>query len=406
MWFPTQWTSQARWARHWVRLCSSPTPARSRPSRSREQPSLGQKLSCLVGVVLDEGGGGGGSADDTTGVDALLGIGVGLGALGELCLGSRHVLWLAEPGLQAGLLEGAAVGEGEGPGLDGVELVHGVEGDGGILLGHAAGEEGDAGHGHGDHMLEHAHGGHGDLHGGSRSRASLASPDHVGLEEGALEEQVVVGHGLVDRGEDLLRAGSSVLDGVFPVHEHLGLNDGHEAVGLANGAVPGEGGRVLVDGELGRRGAAAVLDVQHSTPLGESSALGVVLGAALAKVGDALGHGLAVGAEERLHAHVHLDARDDTLGLEQVHHRSAVRGRVEEGLLVGDHTRDVLLEALSPEEELAVGPAVVLVVLHRDLGKALANGARGLVGGKDALALGRDGPGGLNQFSSELHGHD
>lgn len=26
MWFPAQWTSQARWARHWVRLCSAPTP--------------------------------------------------------------------------------------------------------------------------------------------------------------------------------------------------------------------------------------------------------------------------------------------------------------------------------------------------------------------------------------------
>ena len=71
---------------------------------------------CLVGVVGDEGGCVGGVAAGASGVLAEVGEGVGLGALEEDGLGFGDVGVVAEPGFEAGLLERAAVGEGQGPG--------------------------------------------------------------------------------------------------------------------------------------------------------------------------------------------------------------------------------------------------------------------------------------------------
>merc|ERR1719384_2236333 len=66
---------------------------------------------------------------------------------------------------------------------------------------------------------------------------------------------------------------------------------------------------------------------------------------------------------------------------------------VEEGFFIRDGPRDVLAEALGLEEELAVAHAVRLRVLDVDGREALADGARRLVGGEDALARRRDGVG-------------
>ena len=60
--------------------------------------------------------------------------------------------------------------------------------------------------------------------------------------------------------------------------------------------------------------------------------------------------------------------------------------RVEEGLLEQDDARDVLLDALGGEEELAVLAAVGLGVLNLDVLEAGRNRARGLVSSQDALA--------------------
>mmetsp|Transcript_43461 Transcript_43461/g.136283 ORF Transcript_43461/g.136283 Transcript_43461/m.136283 type:complete len:427 (+) Transcript_43461:265-1545(+) len=380
---------------------------KSPPSSHPPKPETKPACACLVRVVGHEGGGGGGSTAGATAVDATLGLGVGLRAGEERGLGGRDVLVSALPGLEHRLLQRAAVGEGEGPRLDGVDLVHGVEREGGILLGHAAGEEGDARHGHRHGVLEHAHGGEADLLHGGGVGAAHAGTHHVRLEEGALEHHVVVGERLVAGGEDLLGNDRGGLDAVLAVHEHLRLDDGHEAVRLADGGVAREGVRVLVDGELARGGAGRVLDVEHRAPLGEAGASGVVLGAALAEVGDALGHGLAVGAEERLHALVHLDARDDASSVEQVHERRAVVSVLVEGLLEHDGAGDVLAEALGLVEELAVLAAVFLIVLHGDRGEALADRAGGLVRSKDALARGGDVPRSADELGGVLaHGCD
>lgn len=91
------------------------------------------------------------------------------------------------------------------------------------------------------------------------------------------------------------------------VHEDLGLHDGHQAVLLANAGVAGQGLHVLLDGQL--RGSAAVRDADHAAPLGKACAHGVVLCAPRAKVSDALGHRLAIGAGNGLHSLVHLQSK-------------------------------------------------------------------------------------------------
>jgi len=80
-----------------------------------------------VGVVGDVGGRG---VTGATGVLTLGGGTVGSCSLEKGGLGSGDVLALSEPCLEDGLLEGAAVREGEGPGTGNIfELVHGVEVD-------------------------------------------------------------------------------------------------------------------------------------------------------------------------------------------------------------------------------------------------------------------------------------
>lgn len=65
-------------------------------------------------------------------------------SLDVLLLAGLAVLRLAPPGLQGRGLQGAAEGEGEGPGPVQRALVHGVQVDGGLLLALTARQEGDS----------------------------------------------------------------------------------------------------------------------------------------------------------------------------------------------------------------------------------------------------------------------
>lgn len=200
----------------------------------------------------------------------LLRFRVRLSSLQELHLCGGHVLRFPEPRLEAGLLKGPAVREGEAPRLRALEAVHGVERIGGLLLRHAAREEGHARHGGRHAAAERGHRGRRDVWERGGVLAGLAAPHHVGLQQRALEQDVMVAQGLVARRNDLLRDSRRELDGVGAVHEHLGLNDRHEAVVLANGCVPRERVCVLHYGQWGGRGTRHVVDVQNSAPLCET----------------------------------------------------------------------------------------------------------------------------------------
>lgn len=82
--------------------------------------------------------------------------------------------------------------------------VHDVEVDGRFLLGHASGQEHDAGDGGRHVALQHGHGGLRNLLGGDGLGAVRAGASHGGLEEGALKVNAVLVARLVDGGEDLL----------------------------------------------------------------------------------------------------------------------------------------------------------------------------------------------------------
>jgi hypothetical protein len=93
--------------------------------------------------------------------------------------------------------------------------------------------------------------------------------------------------------------------------------------------------------------------------------------------------GAAPGGDRAL---VHLDARHRAQALEEPGERLARRALLTQGLLVEDHARDELAHARRGEEQVAVGAAVLLGVLHLDGGEALGDRARALVGGEDPAA--------------------
>mmetsp|Transcript_25094 Transcript_25094/g.46910 ORF Transcript_25094/g.46910 Transcript_25094/m.46910 type:complete len:215 (-) Transcript_25094:49-693(-) len=203
--------------------------------------------------------------------------------------------------------------------------------------------------------------------------------------------------------QDLLRGHSGSLNTEITVHEHLRLDNGNKTIHLADGGVSGEGLGVLINGNHRRSGSEGVLNVKHSAPLGKASTLGIVLGASGIKVIHTLSHTLAVSAEQRLDALVHLDTRNDTLGLKDINKLSAIIGILVQSLLVQNNTGNVFLQVLRLEQKLTVLATVVLVVLHGDGIEALANSSGGLVSSENSLARGRDSVSSGDEFSSVLH---
>jgi hypothetical protein len=134
--------------------------------------------------------------------------------------------------------------------------------------------------------------------------------DHVGLEEAAFEEDVLVLEGLEDEREDSFGDLLADLDGVGSVAEDFGLNDGDESVILADGGVSGEAPGVLLDGQVGWA-AGGFVDLEDSSPLGESAAEVVELLAHVGKRVQSLGGGLSGGEGDILNTLVNLDPWND-----------------------------------------------------------------------------------------------
>jgi hypothetical protein len=208
----------------------------------------------------------------------------------------------------------------------------------------------------------------------------------------------VVAERLVEGGEDALRGGGAGPDVVAAVGEYLGLHDGHQPVLLADERVPREALDVLPDGELGGLPLPRGADLEHGAPLGKARAGLVVLGAACAQGVEALRGGLAVGARDLHGALVDLDPRDHSARDEHVHERLPVGGLLVQRLLEEDDPGEVVEHAGRREEQLAERLPVRLHVLEVDAGQALADGARRLVGGQDALARRCEALGGLDQL--------
>ncbi len=172
------------------------------------------------------------------------------------------------------------------------------------------------------------------------------------------------------------------------VHQDLGLDNGHEAVSLANAGVACKAPGSLADGAL-RRAVFAYRD--DSAPLCEAGAGLVVAGAALVHVGKALRVLFAVRARQPAGALVDLDAENDPVLLEAVDEQRPVVELLEQRLLKEDHTRDEAAEAVGRGQQVAVRAAVLAVIRKVDVLETLPNGANRLIRGQDALSRARDG---------------
>ena len=94
-------------------------------------------------------------------------------------------------------------------------------------------------------------------------------------------------------------------DVVGAVHQHLGLDDRHQAAFHADGGVARERMGVGIDAGVARDAGA---DVDHGAPLGKLGAELDILLDALGQSVETLGHDLALAELQRLGAAVDLDA--------------------------------------------------------------------------------------------------
>lgn len=206
---------------------------------------------------------------------------------------------------------------------------------------------------------------------------------------------MVVVECLVARGKDPLCDLGAAVDIVRAVHEDLRLDDGDEAVLLADDGIASEAVRVGVDGELGWLVGS---DCKNGSPFREAGAGFVVFGAALAEIVMTLSGGLAVGAGELNGSFINLDAGENAAFGKNFNEGFAFSGFLVEGFFEEDDAAKILEGSWGTEEELAQAAAVFLYVLNVDAGKTFSDGASRLVGGEDAFARCSDVGGVLDQF--------
>mmetsp|Transcript_32873 Transcript_32873/g.66738 ORF Transcript_32873/g.66738 Transcript_32873/m.66738 type:complete len:216 (-) Transcript_32873:463-1110(-) len=179
---------------------------------------------------------------------AHLSLPVGLGPRHQRRLRRGHVLVVPLPGLEDGLLQGSPVGESEGPGFFGTRHgVHRVQVQRRFLLRLSSREEGDAGDGDGERALQCPHSVRRDVVGRATVLALRSWCDHVGFEEGAFEQQVLVSDGPVDCALDDFGDFCRSLDRVLAIHQDFRFNDGHQTIVLTDGTVSCERPCVLQD---------------------------------------------------------------------------------------------------------------------------------------------------------------
>ena len=318
---------------------------------------------------------------------AKLGLRVHTSTVQENLASLREVVSVATPRLEGGGLKSTSIREGEVPrtrssGRD----VHSGEVFGSLNFRETTGQEGDSGDRSREGTSKSDGGEVANLLGGGLLARFSTGNNHVGLQEHALEDDAVLLEGSGDSGPDALRAGLALLDGVVAVDHNFGLDDGDETSDLGEGGVASEGLRVELNLGLGD---GAVLNLVGVAPLAEAGAGLVELGDALDVVVEALGH-LFTGSTdlEISETLIGLDTGDDSEGGTVGGEGLTVVHLLSEGLFMEDDTGDVLFDAFSTDEELAVLAAVFLSVGEVDAGEALGDGTDGFVSGEEALAGG------------------
>mmetsp|Transcript_25348 Transcript_25348/g.50499 ORF Transcript_25348/g.50499 Transcript_25348/m.50499 type:complete len:298 (-) Transcript_25348:47-940(-) len=277
-------------------------------------------------------------------------------------------------------------------------MVHGVEEERSILLRGSSRQKADSGQGRYDGAGQGADGVPRHLRGGGPFRARGTLGHHVGFEHAALDAEALIEHRLHNCGEDTFGDSSTGLDRVVAVLKDFGLDDGHEAVVLADGAVAGKGPGGLLDGEL--RGHA-IADFQDGTPLGEAAALLVECLTTGGQAVQTLGGGLIGSAADFDDTLVELDTDVDTTGAKLLGHGHAIVSLLIDCLLVEDYAGDMLVNFGSGNKEVSVSLAVCLGVLYIYASEALPDRASGFVSGENTFSRGADFFGNADKFFFE-----
>jgi len=313
------------------------------------------------------------------------------------------VFFLTIPGLDAGVLEGSSVREGETPrSLDGGQLVHGVEVQSGFFFTLTAGQEHDTGDSRGDGSAQSSDSQFSDFSGadiGSVGESGTGG-DHVGLQEDTFKINVVIREGLEDSSIDFLGGLEAFTDVVFTVREDFGFDNGDETVGLADSGISGKTPGVFLDGDI--RGAAVGGDLEDSSPLGESATNVVEFLGSLGEVIETESGGFFVGFGDDGGTLVELNTGEDTLFLQEINELLAVLGGLLGGFFVEDDTRDVLFEIGGGEEEFSVSSSVFFVVFELDVVESLSDGTGGFISSEDTETTSGDSFGVFLEFSTEI----
>mmetsp|Transcript_14437 Transcript_14437/g.29071 ORF Transcript_14437/g.29071 Transcript_14437/m.29071 type:complete len:217 (-) Transcript_14437:118-768(-) len=173
------------------------------------------------------------------------------------------------------------------------------------------------------------------------------------------------------------------------VCENFGLHNRYKPVFLADGSIASEGVSGLLDGQVGGLSHCSI-NLQHRPPLGEPCPCLVVLCAPLAESVQTLSCRLSIGQRQRHDSLVHLDAGQDALCLQKLHHRLPGGCLLVERLFEEDAPRDVLSHAFGLEQELSVGSSVWLSVFHPDVVEPFLDRACRLISRENSLPRDRD----------------
>jgi len=332
-----------------------------------------------------------------------LGFRVGLSSGLEDFLSLLDVFFLTIPSLDARVLKGSSVREGETPrSLDGGQLVHGVEVQSGVFFRLTTGQEHDTGDSRGDGSAQSSDSQFSDFSGADVGFVgeSGTGGDHVGLQEDTFKINVVISEGLEDSSINSLGGLEADSDVVFTVREDFGFDDGDETVGLADSGISGKTPSVFLDG--GFRGAAVGGDLEDSSPLSESATNVVEFLSSLGEVIETEGGGFFVSSGDDSSTLVELNTGEDTLFLQEIHKLLAVLGGLLGGFFVKDDTRDIFFEIGSGEEEFSVSSSVFFAVFELDVVESLSDGTSGLIGSEDTETSSADSFGVFLEFSTEV----
>ena len=268
-------------------------------------------------------------------------------------------------------------------GRSAVPGVHGIQPCRGELGGLASGQERDAADGRGDRRLKTGERGAGDQGRPLLLRTVQARQHHVRLQDHCLQRHTLrvqrIEHGAQYRMGHL----AAPLNRVAAVHQHLGLDDRHEAGLLAQGGVAGQRMRVGRDAAWAGQ---AVTDAYHGPPLGETRTHQCVLLQPGPQPVQTLGDLLAGMQREGLGADIHLDPWDHARFDEPVDEPRAVPVALPDGLVIQDGAADMHAQARRRHEQLAIGAPGRLGLRDPGCGEALVAGARALIHREQAAA--------------------